>query len=303
MKPRLLIYFFKQAFSNILNNRMIHFIGLGTMVVSMLIFAAFLMLFVNLNTWIYGWGQSLSMSVYLKDGIDEAKKNKIAIAIGEFPCLTIKHFVPKEKALEDLKEALGSEFGILEGLTRNPLPASFELEIKQIESPQTDPQRLKTMLEGIDGVEEVQYSEDWLKQSKGLMDMVSFAGMILGGLLCTCIIFIVTNTIRLTIYSRKHEIEIKKLVGATDWFVKAPFLLEGIIQGILSGILAILIMFLVHFFLSAKKIQILGFVALNFVFLPTEYVILIFMTSVILGLAGSLIAIGRFISSDSFVNI
>lgn len=279
-------------------NRMVHLIGMGTMVVSLLIFGTFLLLFVNLNTWMQGWGHRLSMSVYLQDGVDEVMKNKISESLSNFPNAEIMGFVSKEEALKDLKNALGSESGLLDSLSRNPLPASFEVVLKQIDSPQEDPKKIKEVLEKIDGVDEVQYSGEWLKQFECLMDMVRMVGFIIGGLLCIGVIFIVTNTIRLTIYSRRHEIEIKKLVGATDWFVKAPFLLEGTIQGILSGIFSLLMLFSGYLLFSAKKVQLLGVAVLDFVFLPREYIFLLFIVSVVLGLAGSFIAVGRFISSD-----
>ena len=287
-------YFFRQALTNILNNRVFHAIGLSTMVVSLLIFGTFLILFVNLNAWLEGWGHSLTMSVYLQDGISETKNDEIASLIRKLQGAEIKRFISKEGALRDLRQALGSHAGLLEGLSANPLPASFEVVFKDTGDQKTDPLKIKNELEGIEGVDEVQYSEEWLKRFKGLMNMVRLVGFIIGGLLCLGILFIVTNTIKLTIYSRREEIEILKLVGATDWFVKIPFLLEGVIQGILSGILALLALFSGYLLLSTKKMHFLGLAVLDFVFIPNEYVISILLISVALGLVGSFIAVGRF---------
>jgi cell division transport system permease protein len=294
MRIRLWMYFFRQAFTNILNNRVFHAIGLSTMVISLLIFGTFLILFVNLNAWLGGWGQSLTMSVYLKDGTSETKNDEIASLIRKLQGAEIKRFISKDEALRDLRKALGSHAGLLEGMSMNPLPASFEVVFKDWDGQETDALKLKNELESIEGVGEVQYSEEWLKRFKGLMNMVRLVGFIIGGLLCMGILFIVTNTIKLTIYSRREEIEILKLVGATDWFVKAPFLLEGLIQGILSGIVAILALFSVYLLLSAKKMHFLGLVVLDFVFIPNEYVLSILLISVALGLIGSFIAVGRF---------
>ena len=303
MNLRLWLYFLKKAFLNIMNNRIVHVIGMGTMVVSLLIFGTFLLLFVNLNTWIYGWGNALSMSVYLEDGINKAEREKIASFIRSFPAAEIESYISKEDALKNLKRALGLEVSLLEGLTRNPLPASFEIVFKDVSAAETDPQRIKKAIEQIAGVTEVQYTEDWLRRFQGLMDVVRLVGIIIGGLLCIGVLFIVTNTIKLTIYSRKHEIEIQKLVGATDWFVKTPFLLEGLIQGLFSGAFSLLVLFSVFLFLSAKKVHFLGLAVLDFIFLPPEYVLSIFLISVTLGLAGSFIAVGRFLASESFNEI
>ncbi|MBW1851454.1 MAG: ABC transporter permease [Deltaproteobacteria bacterium] len=303
MKLRLCLYFLKQAFINIINNRIVHLIGVGTMVVSMLIFGTFLILFANLNTWIHGWGHSLSMSVYLQDGIDKSTKDKIASSISAFSSAEIERYISKDDALKDLRMALGSESGLLDGLSSNPLPASFEVIFKNVESPDTDPQRIKKALEAMVGVDEVQYSEEWMKRFEGLMSMVRLVGFIIGGLLGIGVLFIVTNTIKLTIHSRKHEIEIQKMVGATDWFVKIPFLLEGMIQGILSGTLSVLVLFLGYLFFSAERVHLLGLAVFDFSFLPREYILAIFFISVLLGLVGSFIAVGRFIAADSSVDI
>jgi len=273
---------------------MVHAIGICTMVVSLLIFGAFLILFVNLNTWIQGWGQSLSMSVYLQDGISEVKKDDVTSFIKNLHAAEIRRFISKEEALRDLRSALGSQAGLLEGLSSNPLPASFEVVFKDSEGEKTDPQKTKMDLEAVDGVEEVQYSEEWLKRFEGLLKMIRLVGFIIGGFLCMGILLIVTNTIKLTIYSRRDEIEILKLVGATDWFVKAPFLLEGMIHGILSGILALLALFSGYLLLSTKKIAFVGLAMLDFSFLPHEYALSIICASVALGMVGSLIAVGRF---------
>ncbi|MBW2345221.1 MAG: hypothetical protein JRF53_14680 [Deltaproteobacteria bacterium] len=203
MRFRLWPYFFRQAFTNILNNRIFHAIGLSTMVVSLLIFGTFLILFVNLSAWLEGWGHSLTISVYLKDGISETKKDEIASIIRKLEGAEIKRFISKDGALKDLKKALGSHAVLLEDLSVNPLPASFEVIFKVRDGQETDPFKIKNELESIEGVDEVQYSEEWLKRFKGLMNMVRLIGFIIGGLLCMGILFIVTNTIKLTIYSRR----------------------------------------------------------------------------------------------------
>lgn len=143
MKVKLWPYFFKQALVNIMSNRGIHTVGLSTMIVSILIFGAFLLLFVNFNNWIQGWGHSLSVSVYLRDGINRATRDEVASFIKSLPRAEIKRFISKKGALRDLKNALGTHSGLLEGLSKNPLPASFEVVFKDIEGHKTDPQVIK----------------------------------------------------------------------------------------------------------------------------------------------------------------
>ena len=303
MKLRLRLYYLKQAIVSISNNRMVHVIGMGTMVISLLIFGTFLFLFYNMNMWIYGWGHTLSMSVYLEDEIDASTRESIVATIQGFSGAEIKRSISKADALEELRRALGSDAGLITSLSKNPLPASYEVVFKEIESPETDPKKIKATIEGLSGVAEVQYSAEWLRQIGSIMDVVRLMGIMIGGLLGIGVLSIMTNTIKLTIYSRKNEIEIQKLVGATDWFVKAPFLLEGFIQGVLSGGLALILLYLGHLLFAGKPIHLLGLAVLHFTFLPASYVLAILTISILLGLAGSLIAVGRFIAADSFIDI
>lgn len=294
MRLRSIPYFWKQAVANISKNRVVHVVGISTMVISLLILGAFLLLFLNVNNWLQGWGRDLTMSVYLQDGVSEARRQEIASALNRLPSAEIERYVSKEQALSDFKHALGAQAGLLEGLSSNPLPASFELVFHRSSDAEIDPEEVKGRLEGIEGVGEVQYSQEWIRRFEGLMGMVKAVGFVLGGLLCLCVLFIVTNTIKLTIYSRQEEIEILKLVGATDWFIKIPFLLEGALQGILAGSTALLFLYGGYFLLSLKEMPLLGLAVLDFSFLPLEYSLSIFALSVLLGMTGSFIAIGRF---------
>ena len=279
---------------NIRKNLTVHILSLGTIVASLLILGAFLLLFGNLDNWLQRLGSSLSMSVYLKDGTSEYKRDKVDSFIRGLPGAEIKQYISKKEAMDDLSAALGNEAAFLKHLTVNPLPASYEVIFRTKEGHAVDPDQIKGQLEKLDGVEDVQYNKECLTRLEGLVDIVRLIGLIIGGFLCLCVVFIVTNTIKLTIYSRKDEIEILKLVGATDWFVKLPFLLEGMIQGILGGVFAVAGLFLGYLLLSAKDIYLIGPMPLDFVFLSTGYLTLIFILSMVMGIIGSFIAIGRF---------
>jgi len=276
-------------------NLTVHILSLGTIVACLLILGAFLLLFGNLNNWLRQWGSALSMSIYLKDGTSAYKRDKIDSFIRALPGARIRRFISKEEAMHDLKAALGEEAGFLERLAHNPLPASYEVIFENAGTDDIHPEEIKEQLLALDGVEDVQHSRQWLKRLEGLLQVVRLMGYIIGGLLCLCVVFIVTNTIKLTIYSRRDEIEILKLVGATDWFVKLPFLLEGMIQGILGGGVAIVSLFLIYLAFSSKEIYLIGPAPLEFIFLPVEYMVLAFSLSMVLGILGSFIAIGRFI--------
>lgn len=296
MRLRIWTYYFKNACENILSNRLIHGISIGTISVSLLLFSIFMLFFVNINYWMMEWGQSISMSVYLREGINKQTKDALETTLRNMPGARIKGFISKEKAEEELIEALGDQAGLLGALSENPLPASFEIIFKDVNRHPVDPKKIKAVLEKKEGVDEVQYSKQWLERFDGLIYMLKVGGASFGGLLCIAVLFIITNTIKLMIYSRRDEIEIFKLVGATDWFVKAPFLIEGAIQGVVSGLLALLILFLMYILLSLKSIHVFGLPVLDIVFLPPAYALFLILLGLGLGLTGSFIAIGRFFS-------
>ena len=164
MNSRIWIYFLKNALTNILNNRLIHLISMGTISISMLLFGSFMLLYVNINNWIKEWGETLSMSVYLEDGIDEKRKKRIESILNQLKGAEIKGFISQKQAMINLKEGLGSQAGLLNGLKENPLPSSFELVFKDVSDYQIDPREIKESLEKIEGVDEVQYNKQWAER-------------------------------------------------------------------------------------------------------------------------------------------
>jgi cell division transport system permease protein len=294
MKITLFHYFIRQAMANILENRLVHLIGIGTMSIAFLIFYAFILIFVNINHWTEKQGKTLTMSIYFKEEPDKAEIENIKKELFLFPGVTIKQFVSKDDAMKSLRRKLGEKAGLLDGLKQNPLPASLEITLSRDKDGDNLLYQLKTRLEEITVVDEVHYSQEWIKRFQVIMEAIKIVGMICGGLLFLAALFIITNTIKLTIYSRKEEIEILKLVGATNRFVKIPFMIEGSIQGLLGGAVALFILFLAYI-IAITRIDIsIGFASLNIVFLSPQIILFLLLMSVIIGFIGSTISLGRF---------
>ena len=280
--------------ANIFNNRLVHLIGVGTMAIAFLIFDAFVLVFVNLSYWTEERGRLLTMSVYFKEEPDRIVLEGVQRELLGFPGVTIKRFISKDDAMEDLRRQLGDEAGLLDGLTENPLPASLEITFSRDKGGGSIPSQLKRRLERIDIVDEVQYSQEWIERFRAIMEAIKIVGIVAGGLLFLAALFIITNTIKLTIYSRKDEIEILKLVGATNRFVKLPFLIEGSIQGFLGGSLALMLLFVAYVIVVARVDLRIGFASLDIIFLPTQYIVLLLVMSSVAGFIGSTISLGRF---------
>jgi cell division transport system permease protein len=293
MRISFLRYFFRQALGNIFENRLVHLIGVGTMVIAFLIFDAFVLAFVNINAWTQERGRTLTMSIYFKEDPERSAIEDIRRQLLDYP-VSIAKFVSKNDAMKSLRRQLGEKAGLLDGLKENPLPASLEIILSRDEIDDSLPYELKKKLERIENVDEVQYSQEWIDRIQAVMGAVEIVGLVFGGLLFLAALFIVTNTIKLTIYSRKDEIEILKLVGATNGFVKTPFLIEGSIQGFLGGSVAIIILFLGYLIVTSEVDLRIGFGALDLIFLSPEFIILLVATSIITGFIGSTVSLGRF---------
>jgi len=294
MKITFFRYFVRQTLANIFDNRLVHLVGVGTMVIAFLIFDAFILIFVNLNHWTEEWGRPLTMSIYFKGTPERVVLESIEKELLHFPGVTIKRFISKDDAMETLRRQLGDKAGLLDGLEENPLPASLEIILSRDKTGDSLPYQMKTRLETIDGVDEVQYSQEWIKRFQGIMEAIKLIGIVFGGLLFLAALFVITNTIKLTIYSRKDEIEILKLVGATNRFVKIPFLIEGSIQGFLGGSLALIILFLVYITAITKVDLGIGFASLDIIFLSPQFTLFLLLMSIIIGFIGSTISLGRF---------
>jgi len=293
MKITFFRYFVRQAMRNMVENRLVHLIGLGTMVIAFLMFDAFILIFVNLNSWTQEQGRSLTMSIYFKGEPERAVIESIKKELLQYP-VSITDFISKDDALKSLRKQLGEKAGLLDGLGENPLPASLEIVLSRDVSGDSLPYELKTRLERINGVDEVQYSQEWVERFQAIMGAVKIIGLVFGGLLFLAALFIITNTVKLTIYSRKDEIEILKLVGATNRFVKIPFLIEGSIQGFLGGSVALIVLFLVYVVIITKVDLSIGFASLDIIFLSPQFILLLLLMSSIIGFIGSTVSLGRF---------
>ncbi len=256
----------------------------------MMIFGIFLILFLNLNLLHEGWGERIQITVYLKDDADkdglikEIKKEKeVAEAI----------YTSKEKALAEFRKELGREKEVLDSIGENPLPASLDISVKKEYRSSEFIEPLVETIKRLSGVEEVHYGEEWVKDLTSLLKGLRGTGLFLGSLLALGIIFITSNTIRLTLYARQEEIEIMKFIGATKGFIRGPFLVEGALQGFGAGVLSVLLLYL-FYSIAAYGIdfRLPGF---NPGFLALSALIPIPLSGFLLGLLGSFLSMGRFL--------
>jgi cell division transport system permease protein len=206
--------------------------------------------------------------------------------------------VSRAEALKRFKNRLRGQETLLEGVRPEVLPTSFEISLKRAHRDTQNVESFVTVLKRIPGITEVQYGEEWVKRFNAFLNFMRRLGGLLGGFLVLAVIFIVSNTIKLTIYARRDEIEIMSLVGATAFFIKAPFLLEGLMQGLAGAVIAIgmLLAMYAGFLHNAGSFLTFNPVSSGLGFLPLEYIGGIILAGGMLGFIGSLTSLKRFVN-------
>jgi cell division transport system permease protein len=187
------------------------------------------------------WAGEVRIAVYLKPGADLVLAREEAARIAEGRSVVA---VPSSAALARLAESLGDEAHVLEGVGPDALPDAVEVEAPGITL--ADARALAARLRGVTGADDVDYGNAWLEKLERFVARARFAAIFLLAALSLATAVLVANTLRLAVFARREEIEIMKLVGATDAFVGAPFLIEGLLQGLLGGALAAAALLVTH---------------------------------------------------------
>lgn len=228
-------YFFRETMHSFVRNKFMALASVLTVTLSMFILGTFLAVVLNMNHMASYLENQVEMSVYLKDGLTTDQVMGVGQRLKAMPDMTEITFTNKDQAMKEFRERLGDQAGILDAVNGNPLPSSYRLSFANPESLKAAADMAATFKE----VESVQYGQDIIEQLYKVSQAIRVSGMILIVFLAGAELFIISNTIRLTVFARRREIQIMKYVGATNSFIRWPFLFEGVIIGLIgSGIAA-----------------------------------------------------------------
>jgi cell division transport system permease protein len=243
-----------RALQDILRNRALNVLTLITISMSVLITNSFVLFFFNTEHIMNAWKDGVRIMAYLKPEVPRETIPEIRETIQNLYGVREARFISREEAMNMLKFHMKRQSAILENLQDNPLPDAFE--IRMIASTQTMEkiESLAKRVESLASVEEVEYGQRWIGRFIQVFRLFRMAGYSMIGVFLMAGVFIVANTIRLVIYSRREEVEIMRLVGATDGFIKMPFYVQGIIHGFFGGIIGTGILYLI-FFLMLSRIE------------------------------------------------
>ncbi len=290
-------HFIEEALNNIRRNAFVTVITVGTIALSFLILGVFLIIFSNLKNITSSWQEQIQIVAYLKEGLSSADITSLEEKIRAEREVSSAHFISKDKALSEFKKDLANQTGLLDGLGENPLPAYFEVKIKKAYQDSGAVSSLAERFKKIKGIEDVQYGQEWVENLSSFLDLMVIAGLVVGGLVSLAVILIVSNTVKLTVYARAEDIEIMKLIGATDWFVKMPFLIEGVVIGLVGAFLSIALLFGIYQLLMQRLSLNAGILLGKFsiAFLSWPDIAILLFAGMLLGLFGSFVSVGRFL--------
>ena len=257
------------------------------MSLSLLVLAVFLLVTDNVMTVLDRTREELTIYVYL----EENQLNE-DIELTHRRLLAMDHvasviFVSKSEAMEEFEETLGEDQFILESLETNPLPASFRVSLREGYHTREHAEAFAEKAAAMYGVEEVNYGKDFIERFTLVARVFFYIDIVLGLIVVLSSVFIISNTVRLTIMSRQKSIEILKLVGATNRFITTPFLIEGAFQGGVASLVSMGFLAAIY----AVVVRSLPDVS----FLDTGEVVMYIVTCILLGSIGSYTALRRFL--------
>ena len=205
----------------------------------------------NMNKMASSLESQVQISVYINDNLPEQGRNEIERMTRNMKSVSAIEYVPREKALQILQERLGENKKILDALGEsNPLPNAFLVTVNNA----ADVKKTAAAISDLYGVDEVKYGQDVAANLFELTHLLRFFGVILMLLLLGATVFIISNTIRLTVFARRKEIAIMKLIGATDIFIRGPFMIEGMLIGLIGSVIPLTILY----FLYVKIVAYIG---------------------------------------------
>ena len=234
---------------------------------------------------------------YLKPDVREDKLTQLERSILSLEGVQAVQFISKQAAIAQLKSQLKHQSSLFEGLSENPLPDSFEIRMTASVGSWQKIETLATKIETLLPVEEVEYGQRWLGRFIRIISLLKLVGYGMGGIFLLATVFIVANTIRLVIYSRREEVEIMRLVGATDSFIKIPFFIEGFILGGLGALLGLGVLFGSFYFISSNVERELLPDFFHLQFFSPFMIALILLGSMLVGWLGCYISLKQFLKS------
>ncbi|WP_301859996.1 permease-like cell division protein FtsX [uncultured Megasphaera sp.] len=292
MKIRTMRYFVAEACQSFWRNSFMSVASIITVALSLFILGIFMTIVANLDHFAENLESQVEISIYLKDGLTTDQVMSVGKRLKALDDVNEITFTNKDEAMAKLKDRMKDQPGILSALDgKNPLPSSYEVTFTRPEAVK----RTAAIVAEYPEVESTHYGQEIIEQLFQITTVIRWGGIALVVFLTLATLFIISNTIRLTVFARRKEIGIMKYVGATNWFIRWPFLLEGLILGFIGGIIADIALFQFYEVVVEAIHRSLAFLPLVSMY-PFIYHMsaLLLIISMIIGAIGSTISLKRY---------
>lgn len=288
-------FFIIEAFRSFRRSALMSFVAIGTIAVTLVIFGMFILLVINLGNIIGSVSNRMDVAAYVDKDISLESAGALQIKLTRLPGVEKVNFISRTEAWRKFKQDFGGKLDLGEVMTTNPLPHTYTIKVR---TPEYIPIVAKR-LSKIDEISEVRYSGQLIDQIKNLMDAVRLGGTVLIVLISLATLLIVVNTIRLTVLARETEIYIMKMVGATNSFVKWPFIIEGVMIGVIGGVLSFLALKFSYDAIFLRISTALPFLPLvsDQRILTMVYLVMIFGGTA-LGMIGAYVSVSKVLKAD-----
>ena len=293
-----LVYNIKQGFLQIFRNRGMSLASIFSILAMLLILGMFFVITVNINLFTEVVKQDYDqIEVFLLDDTDKAQAEQIMTQIRTHEGVTDVQYRSKAEALEILKERWGESGYLLDSLGKNPLPASILISVESLDNAG----EVAAYAGTLDGIEDVQYYQETVEKLTKITSFLQIGALIIMAFLVVVSVVVVSNTVKLTVFARAKEIRIMKYVGATNWFIRGPFLAEGIIIGMLAALISTgLIALIYKELIAAIGAQVLAIVSMPLI--STQYMtgnmLIIFLAlGMSIGACGSIVSMRKFLDA------
>ncbi len=297
------LYMIRRALRNMKGNLFPNLTTIAIIGITMLIFSSFSLIAFNLTAFLKIWEDKIEVIAYLKKGIPLSEVEELLKNTRQLEGIETVKYVSPFDAMAFMESKLGGQKNLLDGIQPGVLPSSFEIRLKKDFRNSTSIKEVVSRLNQFPQIEEVQYGQEWVENVSAIVHIFRLTQWVLGGLLLIGIIFITSNTLQLTISSRKEEIELMHILGATPAFIRVPFYIEGLIQGLLGTGLAVVFLFYLYYKVLLYKVFFLyvtpsmkeWLAGIPIQFLPPDRIALIISGGMVLGFFGSFVASMRFL--------
>jgi cell division transport system permease protein len=293
-----LLYHLKTTGQNIREHRATVLMSLAAVGFTLLLLASYLLLLTNLQAIGERLGKELQIVLYLEKGLSGKERDRVQKAVTRREEVDAVEYCSPEDALKSLEKAMGEAAHVLEGIPDNPLPASLEVRLKRPYRNLESIEETAQALSDLNGVVGVEYGGGWVKRFFAFVRILRWLALSLGLLLLFASVIVISSTLTLGFYARKEEIEILRLVGATEWYIRFPFFLESLLQGVGGAVLAVLLLwFLFQGFqanLGTSWSLFAGWVQLSFLSVPVTIVLI--SLGAMIGVISCLVTFSRFSS-------